>query len=100
MNAAGDGLHQISLAEGEAFDVSGERATDLQQASEKSEGRPLQAHVTAVYESAECVICLEDANVVLQSCGHLCVCSGCTDLLKGLCPMCRSQVQSSITLDP
>ena len=51
-------------------------------------------------DSVECVVCWEaDANVVLQPCGHMCACSGCAALLTDmLCPMCRCEVLSSITL--
>ena len=47
----------------------------------------------------ECIICWDaNASVVLQPCGHLCVCLGCVELLRGAaCPMCRGQVLSKVT---
>ena len=49
-------------------------------------------------ESVECIICWEaSANVVLQPCGHLCVCLSCVELLRGaVCPMCRGEVLSTV----
>ena len=49
-------------------------------------------------DCGECIICWEaPANVILQPCGHLCVCSGCIPLLLGLpCPMCRGEVMTSM----
>ena len=98
-------LDHISIAGGplipEAIaDADGERASDLQLAAAPTEHSSLRRPATAVSEPVECVICIETANVVLQPCGHLCVCLGCTGLLTGSCPMCRREVQSSIILEP
>ena len=52
-------------------------------------------------ECPECIVCWEaSASIVLQPCGHLCVCLGCVELLRGdLCPMCRGQVLSRVTTE-
>ena len=49
-------------------------------------------------DSVECIICWEaSASVVLQPCGHLCVCLSCVELLRGaVCPMCRGEVLSRV----
>ena len=49
-------------------------------------------------DSVECIICWEaSANVVLQPCGHLCMCLSCVELLRGaVCPMCRGEVLSRV----
>ena len=59
-----------------------------------------QACTDAESASSECVICWEAVpDVVLQPCGHMCVCSGCAALLAGSsCPICRCEVQCNITL--
>ena len=48
----------------------------------------------------ECVICWEArAYVLMQPCGHMCVCSGYAAMLRDqLCPMCRSKVLSRLTI--
>ena len=57
-------------------------------------------------DSANCVVCLTEAKThACVPCGHLCLCAGCTDLLKmdasrrsrgrgrkPACPLCRSPV--------
>ena len=49
--------------------------------------------------SSECVICWEAApDVLLQPCGHICICSGCAAFLESDCPMCRCTVKCSIVL--
>ena len=48
----------------------------------------------------ECVVCWEArAHIMMQPCGHICVCSGCAALLRDpLCPMCRSEVASRLVV--
>ena len=46
-----------------------------------------------------CVVCLlEDRNVVLLNCGHICVCVNCAELLPlpKKCPVCRATVERII----
>ena len=48
----------------------------------------------------ECVVCWEArAHIMMQPCGHICICSGCAALLRDpLCPMCRSEVASRLVV--
>jgi len=43
---------------------------------------------------ADCVVCLTNPrNVILLSCGHVCVCADCAEMLpSNRCPMCRSYI--------
>ena len=57
-------------------------------------------HVPAAQTEKECVICFAGLSsaagwVMLQPCGHVCVCSMC---VKGLveCPVCRKAVSGSL----
>ena len=47
-----------------------------------------------IYESVECCICMdEECNIVMVPCGHLCMCSGCSEEYQPpKCPMCRANV--------
>ncbi|TNJ26465.1 Ankyrin repeat protein 2 [Giardia muris] len=49
-------------------------------------------------EGMTCVICLTNPkDTLLQPCGHLCACSGCSGKLKGQsCPLCRTPVESTV----
>lgn len=55
-----------------------------------------------IYEiSEECVICMsEPCNMIMVPCGHLCMCSGCSDMIatkgNGKCPICRAAVITRI----
>ena len=55
-------------------------------------------------ESMECVVCWDaSADVVFQPCGHACSCTACAESLIGkvaFCPMCRSQIDCSISMQP
>ena len=75
-------------------------STSHQEACSAAAAEPEMA-IGILEDSPECIICWEaGANVVLQPCGHLCVCLGCVELLKGaLCPMCRGEVLSKLTAE-
>ena len=51
-------------------------------------------------DDSECVTCWEArASVLMQPCGPMCVGSGCVAMLRDhLCPMCRSNVLSRLTI--
>ena len=53
-------------------------------------------------DGAECVVCWEArACLMMQPCGHICVCSGCAAMLRDtLCPMCRTEVASRLLVKP
>ena len=59
-------------------------------------------HAADMQPHPECAICLDaDASVVLQPCGHMCVCAGCAHVVAdpgSLCPMCRREVLASIAV--
>jgi len=50
----------------------------------------------------ECVICMtEPRDTTVLPCRHMCLCSGCADLLRhqsNKCPICRSTVKSMIEI--
>ncbi len=56
-----------------------------------AEGEGQQGGEAAAGGGAMCVVCFShEPNMVFPSCGHLCVCSGCSSSL-GRCPICRSR---------
>lgn len=59
--------------------------------------------VSAIYESTDCVICLDcPPSIVFAPCGHNACCSECSDQLKATtkkCPMCRSNIEHFVTRD-
>jgi hypothetical protein len=63
-----------------------------------------QPAVARVYNTAECVVCLESTpHYVFVPCGHHCVCLGCYDKLTQSnytnCVMCRSKIVGVTTVD-
>jgi vacuolar-type H+-ATPase subunit H len=49
----------------------------------------------------KCTICMQvDANVVYQTCHHMCICSICSErvIVKSTCPICRADQQKALTL--
>ena len=58
----------------------------------------VRASVHAFDDGAECIVCWEArACLMMQPCGHICVCSGCAAMLRDtLCPMCRTEVASRL----
>ena len=54
-----------------------------------------------VYDCNDCVICLEEgvAEIVIISCGHLCLCSDCAKQMNDKCPMCRGKITGKIHKD-
>ena len=76
-------------------------STSQQAACSAAAAEQLQAS-DGTDECPECITCWEGgADVVLQPCGHLCVCSdACVELLRGaMCPMCRSEVLTKLTAE-
>ena len=57
---------------------------------------------TKVFETEECVVCWAAAAcVILQPCGHMCMCEACSQVFKSpavLCPMCRARVKGTIAV--
>ena len=52
--------------------------------------------IVTIYESRECVICLENpSDIVFSPCGHLCACKVCGDRLEKCC-ICRIDVDARI----
>ena len=51
-----------------------------------------------IFSTNDCVICLEEgaAEIVIVSCGHLCLCSDCAKLITDTCPMCRAKITAKI----
>ena len=53
-------------------------------------------------ELRECAICMSNVkDIILQPCGHCCMCKMCYDKMKDLnriCPMCRRQVNWCVTV--
>src|SRR3569623_411487 len=49
-----------------------------------------------VYESEICCICMDaDCEMVMVTCGHLCLCPGCSSQYTNtVCPLCRSTITS------
>ena len=47
-----------------------------------------------IYDIPDCCVCLEgQSEMVMVPCGHLCLCSLCSDMYKdNKCPMCRSEI--------
>ena len=85
----------------EACLAAADDSTSHKEACSAAAFEPLLQAPDGCDECPECIICWEaGANVVLQPCGHLCVCSGCVELLRGaLCPMCRGEVLSKLTAE-
>lgn len=54
-----------------------------------------------IFESVECCVCMDKpSNIVLISCGHLCLCSECSIEYKtNTCPICRTNIRMRITKD-
>lgn len=54
-----------------------------------------------IFSTNDCVICLEEnaAEIVLLSCGHLCMCSECSKEINDTCPMCRGKISGKIHKD-
>lgn len=59
--------------------------------------------VDKVYESVECVVCLEcSPTIIFAPCGHFCACDECARSLFNTtkkCPMCRSIISQLVTKD-
>ena len=53
-----------------------------------------RAAATAIeFLATQCVVCLHrPLDVVLEPCGHLCLCRGCSDRIKERCPICRKPI--------
>lgn len=46
-------------------------------------------------ETPECKVCMNYKSVmVLDQCGHLCLCCECAGKVDGICPLCRAQVRT------
>lgn len=65
------------------------------------------SHVPPLTQEDECVVCLSaHRTVILAPCGHRAACEMCSALLLAplregrevLCPLCRTAVESSISL--
>lgn len=42
----------------------------------------------------DCKICMnQTCNTVLVPCGHKCICLGCSQKIKNICPICRRAVE-------
>jgi Zinc finger, C3HC4 type (RING finger) len=54
-----------------------------------------------VYESEDCCVCMDSVcEMVMVDCGHLCMCTSCSDkYTSNTCPMCRAQIKSRIRKD-
>lgn len=50
-----------------------------------------------------CVICLsQESDTLIFPCGHLCLCSNCSDVVKTqtkMCPVCRTKIQSILPIN-
>lgn len=60
-------------------------------------------HPQTIFESEECVICLDlPPSIVFCPCGHYVCCEDCSSQLlksKGSCPICRSVIKNHVTKD-
>ena len=54
-----------------------------------------------IFSTNDCVVCLDEdaAEIVLISCGHLCMCEGCSKEIIDTCPMCRAKIVGKIHKD-
>jgi hypothetical protein len=49
--------------------------------------------------SNSCIICYHHpASVAIVPCGHLCFCGPCSDLVYLKCPVCRKEIETTITI--
>lgn len=59
--------------------------------------------VDKVFESAECVVCLEcSPTIIFAPCGHFCSCDECAKSIFNTtkkCPMCRATINQLVTKD-
>lgn len=69
----------------------------------RSNGSASNATVEEEPGQSTCVICmLEPRDTALLPCRHLCMCSGCADVVRlrsQACPICRQSIQSLISID-
>jgi len=66
------------------------------QNSIKQEITRQEALVRNIPEDVRCIVCMESPrNILIQPCNHLCVCSGCSVVLKN-CPLCRGPLTAQI----
>ncbi|XP_029467947.1 E3 ubiquitin-protein ligase LRSAM1 isoform X2 [Rhinatrema bivittatum] len=83
-------------------------ATDMLIAGAQEPRSPLEDQPSTVVPTAplphmedrksECVVCMErEAEMIFLSCGHVCCCRTCSDLLK-TCPLCRKDIEQRIRI--
>nr|XP_033816189.1 E3 ubiquitin-protein ligase LRSAM1 isoform X2 [Geotrypetes seraphini] len=74
-----------------------------QEQSVSYEDQPSQVVPTAPLEhmdgrKSECVVCMEqEADMIFLSCGHVCCCPTCSDMLR-TCPLCRKDIIQRIRI--
>ena len=87
-----------SDAAGDANDTETVANSDTVQNVQVGQG---EGDPDAYANERECIVCLvNERNVVLLECGHICVCVDCAEILPipRKCPMCRSRVTRVVSL--
>jgi C4-dicarboxylate-specific signal transduction histidine kinase len=85
--------HQVAQARREAAASEASKMAELSAANAATVAATKAARSQAI-DSCLCVVCLEEEkSILLQPCGHYCLCSQCSVSQKWLtCPVCRAVV--------
>uniref|UniRef100_A0A023FKI4 RING-type E3 ubiquitin transferase n=2 Tax=Amblyomma TaxID=6942 RepID=A0A023FKI4_AMBCJ len=68
------------------------RKDSLRREEARKQRRKLNRESTSEHPS--CVICRTNpVEVMILECGHVCLCTDCSDMVTGNCPMCRASIK-------